>query len=69
MNMNHPFDLVIGLDRSDRKRILWICWQPLSLYKEEVYEAALRRSGSPLVALLDHIELGKSPVKNPVKKS
>lgn len=51
------------------QRILWRCWQSRSIYKEEVYEAALKRSGSPLVALLDRIELGKSPVKNPLKKS
>jgi transposase len=51
------------------QRILWICWQTRSLYKEEIYEAALRRRGSKLVARLDHIELGKSPVKKAVKKS
>jgi transposase len=51
------------------QRILWRCWQSRSIYKEEVYEAALKRSGSPLIGLLDHIELGKSPVKNPLKKS
>ena len=50
------------------QRIIWKCWQSRSIYKEEVYEAALRRRGSPLVALLDHIELGKFPVKNPMKK-
>jgi transposase len=51
------------------QRIIWKCWQTRSAYKEEIYEAALRRSGSPLVGLLDHIELGKSPVKKSVKKS
>jgi transposase len=51
------------------QRILWICWQTRSPYKEEIYEAALRRSGSSLVARFDHIELGKSPVKKTVKKS
>ena len=35
---------------------------PLAL--QELYEAALQRSGSPLVALLDHIEPGKSPREN-----
>ena len=38
-------------------------------YREETYEAALRKSGSPLVALFDRVELGKSPWKNPAKKS
>ena len=51
------------------QRVIWKCWQTRSAYQEEIYEAALKRSGSPLVGLLDHIELGKSPVKKPVKKS
>jgi hypothetical protein len=51
------------------QRVIWKCWQTRSAYREEIYEAALRRSGSPLVGLLDHIELGKSPVKTPAKKS
>ncbi len=38
-----------------------------SLYKEAIYEAALKKSGSPLVALLDSIELGKSPLKKAEK--
>jgi transposase len=46
------------------QRIIWKCWQTRSPYKEEVYEAALRKADSPLVKLLDRIELGKSPVKN-----
>jgi transposase len=50
------------------QRIIWKCWQSRSLYKEDLYEAALKKSGSPLVGLLDHIELGKSPVKKPVNK-
>jgi len=29
----------------------------------------LRKSGSNLVTLFDRVELGKSPFKNPVKKS
>jgi hypothetical protein len=31
--------------------------------------AALRQAGSPVVALLDCVELGKSPWKYPAKKS
>ena len=50
------------------QRIIWKCWQTRTPYKEEVYEAALRRSRSPLVALFNHVEVGKSPFKNPVKK-
>lgn len=50
------------------QRIIWKCWQTRMPYKEEVYEAALQRSRSPLVALFDQVELGKSPFKNPVKK-
>ena len=45
------------------QRIIWKCWQTRSVYKDEIYEAALKKNGSPLVALLDQIELGKSPMK------
>ena len=37
--------------------------------RKQIYEAALRKHGSPLVALFDRVELGKSPCKNPVKKN
>ena len=45
------------------QRVIWKCWQSRTPYSEEIYEAALRKRGSKLVALLDKIELGKSPVK------
>lgn len=45
------------------QRIIWKCWQSHTIYKEEIYEAALTKSGSPIISLLDQIELGKSPVK------
>ena len=51
------------------QRILWRCWQSHTAYQEPTYEAALRKNGSPLAALLDRVELGKSPFKNPAKKS
>jgi len=51
------------------QRVIWRCWQDRRPYDERIYEAALRRAGSPLVALLDRVELGKSPWKNPVKKT
>jgi transposase len=51
------------------QRIIWKCWQSRTIYKEEIYEAALKKSGSPLVALLDKIEVGKSPMKTAAKKS
>ena len=51
------------------QRVIFRCWQNHTPYQEEIYEAALRKSGSPLVALFDRVELGKSPFKNPVKKS
>ena len=51
------------------QRVIWRCWQDRTLYREERYEAALKKNGSPLIALLDKVELGKSPWKNPVKKS
>ena len=51
------------------QRIIWKCWQSRTPYKEEVYEAALHKSRSPLVALFDQIEVGKSPFKNRMKKN
>jgi transposase len=51
------------------QRIIWRLWQSRTIYQEELYEAALEKSGSPLVALLDKIEVGKSPVKTMKKKS
>jgi transposase len=51
------------------QRVIWRCWQSRTAYREEIYEAALRKNGSPLVALFDRVELGKSLFKNPVKKS
>ena len=44
------------------QRIIWRCWTSRTVYKEELYEAALKKNGSSLVALLDKIELGKSPI-------
>jgi hypothetical protein len=49
------------------QRIIWRCWQNHTPYKEEVYEAALRKAGSKLLALFDQVDLGKNPVKNPAK--
>jgi transposase len=49
------------------QRIIWRCWQSRTPYKEEVYEAALRKGGSKLLGLFNQIEVGKNPVKNPAK--
>ena len=51
------------------QRIIWKCWQTRTLYKEERYEAALRKNRSPLVALFDQIQVGKSPLKTITQKS
>ncbi len=51
------------------QRILWKCWQSRTPYQEAIYEAALKKNGSPLVALFDQIEVGKSPLKSLAKKS
>jgi transposase len=45
------------------QRIIWKCWQTRTPYNEQTYEAALKKSGSPLVALLDQIKVEKSPRK------
>lgn len=51
------------------QRIIWRCWQDHRPYEEKIYEAALRKANSPLVGLLDKIQLGKSPFKAPAKKN
>jgi transposase len=51
------------------QRIIWRCWQDHQPYHELTYEAALRRNGSDLVKLFDRIQVGKSPWKNPPKKT
>ena len=50
------------------QRVIWRCWRDRAVYRKQIYEAVLKKSGSPLVALFDRVELGKSPFKNPVKK-
>ena len=51
------------------QRIIWKCWSTRTPYKEEIYETSLRKNGSSIVALLDKIEVGKSPVKTTMEKS
>lgn len=51
------------------QRVIWKCWSTRRPYKEEIYEAALRKNGSPIVALFDQIEVGKSPMKTNAKKT
>ena len=48
------------------QRIIWRCWQSRTPYKEEVYEAALRKGRSKLPGLFNQIDLDKNPVKNPL---
>ena len=50
------------------QRIIWRCWQDRRPYDEVIYEASLKKHGSPIVALFDRVDLGKSPWKNPAKK-
>jgi transposase len=50
-------------------RIIFRCWQDHTPYCDATYTASLRRHGSPIVALFDQVQLGKSPFKNPVNKS
>ena len=51
------------------QRIIWRCWQNHTPYDDARYEAVLRKRGSELVNLFDRIEVGKSPWKNPAKKT
>jgi Transposase/Transposase IS116/IS110/IS902 family len=50
------------------QRIIWRCWQNRQPYDEALYEAALKKHGSPIVPLFDSVVLGKSPWKHPVQK-
>jgi hypothetical protein len=40
--------------------VIWRCWQDSRPYAAGLYEAALRKRGSSLVALFDQVEPGKS---------
>jgi transposase len=51
------------------QRVIFRLWQDHLVYREETYEAALKQRGSALVARLEHIEVGKSPFKNPAQKN
>ena len=51
------------------QRIIWKCWQSHSPYSEDIHQASLKKYGSPLVPLLDQIEVGKSPCKTLVKNT
>ena len=50
------------------QRIIFRCWQTHTPYADAQYEAALRRRGSPLVALFDRVDLGKNPATSRPKK-
>jgi transposase len=51
------------------QRIIWRCWQDRVAYRDEVYEAILKKKGSPVLEYLDRIVLGKSPMKTLLEKS
>lgn len=51
------------------QRVIWRCWQDRKPYDDARYEAVLRKRNSPVVALFERVELGKSPWKNPAKKT
>jgi transposase len=51
------------------QRVIWRCWQDRKPYDDPLYEAVLRKRNSPIVQLFDKVELGKSPFKNPAKKT
>jgi transposase len=51
------------------QRIIWRCWQSRTPYNERIYEAALRKANSPLVRLLDRVQLGINPFKNTPDKN
>jgi hypothetical protein len=58
-----PFDLVLGLDRSDRKADLYFIHTASGKAERQTIGT------SPEALLLDKIEVGKSPVKTTMEKS
>ncbi len=50
-------------------RIIVRCWHSRRPYQEAIYEAALRKAKSPLVSLLDLVEVGTNPFKTEQKKN
>ena len=68
-NKGNPHHTAVRALAFKWQRIIWRCWQDRQPYDEAKYETALRQHGSPLVALFDRVELGKSPFKNPAKKN
>jgi hypothetical protein len=51
------------------QRVIFRCGQAHTPYSDARYEQALKQAGSPVAALFDQVELGKSPFKTAVKKS
>jgi len=51
------------------QRVIFRCWQTRTPYSDARYEQALKKAQSPVAGLFDQVELGKSPFKNPAKKS
>ena len=47
-------------------RIIYRCWMDKTIYDEDKYIQSLEKSGSPVFALLDDIEVGFSPCKKRV---
>jgi len=68
-NKGNPHHTAVRALAFKWQRIIWRCWQDRQPYDEPKYEAALRQHGSPLIALFERVNLGKSPFKNPAKKN
>ena len=50
------------------QRIIWRCWQNRTPYQEAIYEAALRKSGSPLGGALRPGGTGQKSLQKPGEK-
>ena len=51
------------------QRIIFRCWLSGKSYNDQTYEQALRKSKSHLVPILEKVQVGKNPFKNPTVKN
>jgi len=68
-NLGKPHHTAVRALAYKWQRILFRCWVSRTAYDDARYEQALKKAKSPLVALFDQVEVGKSPFKTTAKKS
>ncbi len=51
------------------QRVICRCWHTHTPYQDQLYEAALRKANSPLIAVMGRIDLGQNPFKHQCEKN